>query len=616
MLNKKLGLFVMSAAMLGLVACGGGNQPSTTTAQGDTTNPAGTTSQAGDTSKQEELPAIPEVEGKLAVYFTYVDFTYTDDAGEQQESIKLADLPDYCAPFITGNWNGYGTGLADGAQQMTQLEGTAVFYAYIDADADLGDLGYQITLGYSAASGVSSSKQGINWSYKTAYSDDYFPGLDHPVMTKLSDKLYVCASDKEDAPMGFKRVLAEPKVVTNPSIKFKMEVDAELEWDKKENLEFVVKGSFNDWQVQALDEADEEGYYTVNLGAEIIAGPFEFCFGVHNKLIGGMDDAYNFMKVESEEKTSGKGAVYTEELDEESGDVIAVSVSNYSLNILGTTAPNKVFDLGTFKNPAKMMKDGEVVAYELPSDEAPLLPHSVSFVLANTGETAVGETVIPHFVGAITGWSHVAMEVSRPGFEFVYTIPANTMFVGVEQEFKFSTGAWDGNEVAPANAEGLADGNFKFIPEVGVAAYLIEADLSALGSGVKIPGELSVPEEPALLPELFEVTFRVHNTNDEPAAVATVAGEFQDWDPTSSPLTPVNGEDNVFEAKFDFGGRALGSVVNFKFTNGTWAKSVGTGGENFKLYISMTNVYEFDADLTDFEGDIEFHVELPEALDD
>jgi len=92
------------------------------------------------------------------------------------------------SPFITGNWNGYAQ-TPDKACEMVRLEQTDIFYAYIPADGDLGDLGYQITLGYNVASGVSSDKQGIDWNFKTTYSKENFPGLEHPVMTKINDSL-------------------------------------------------------------------------------------------------------------------------------------------------------------------------------------------------------------------------------------------------------------------------------------------------------------------------------------------------------------------------------------------------------------------------------------------
>lgn len=251
MLNKKLGLFVMSAAMLGLVACGGGQSSATgLSTESKNTQAQSESGESGQESKPAgDLPAIPEVDGKIAVYFTYQDV---------EGAVAAADLPAWCSPFITGNWNGYGQTPADGALEMKALEGNAnVFYAYLPADGEFGDMGYQITLGYNAASGVGTAKQGINWSYKTIYSADNFPGLDHPVLTKMNDKVYAALNtDHPASAMAFSDALPEPISAKDTSLKFKIDLGDLVMGD---NLEFVVKGSFNGWSTVSIGAPDEEG---------------------------------------------------------------------------------------------------------------------------------------------------------------------------------------------------------------------------------------------------------------------------------------------------------------------------------------------------------------------
>ena len=147
MFNKKVGLLVL--ASMGLVACGGGE--SSSQAQSSAGSSPAQSSQQG--------PSIPTAEGKVTLYFLFTD----------TETAKLADMPSYCSPFITGNWNGYGT-TPDSASEMVRLEGTNYFYAQIAAGLDMGDNGYQITIGYNAASNVGTDKQGVDWNYKTTYS--------------------------------------------------------------------------------------------------------------------------------------------------------------------------------------------------------------------------------------------------------------------------------------------------------------------------------------------------------------------------------------------------------------------------------------------------------------
>ena len=616
MLNKKIGLLVMSAAMLGLVACGGGQQSSSQqtgqSSAGGTSQQTGVSSE-GDTSHATGLlPNIPEVEGKIAVYFTYEDVA---------DGNALADMPSWCSPFITGNWNGYSTTPDAGALEMTRLAADShVFYAYLPADGDFGDMGYQITLGYNAASGVGTGKQGINWSYKTIYSNDNFPGLDHPVLTKMNDKVYAALnSDHPASPMAFKDWLPEPVSVKNASMKFKVDLGNLVMGD---NLEFVVKGSFNGWTTVSVGAPDKDGFYNVPLGDlvaveegddyyEIIVGTYEMCFGVRNKLVGGdMEDKYTLARNQNETNVDVQGGEETvKEETDQVGSLFTGEISNIILGMSAIDGDNFVYNVGTLVAPHYAKGEQGVlldtIKFALPSNEAPMLANSYVIRLENTG--AAFEGTVPCIAGSFVGWNepHYAMDVVEEGKVWEYVIEPETIHVGVKQEFKFTDGVWGSCEVAPENAEGKVDGNFDITPDQGDLGIKITADMGAWGG--KVAGTPS-PLGDILFGEDDAAAIVVWNTAATAAETVTIAGDFQGWDPAATPLVYDAGND-CYGTFLSLNGKKHGDKINFKITNGTWDKALGKAGGNYELVISYgVTIYGLDADLLNFEGDLTPHI--------
>ncbi len=482
MFNKKFGLLVMSAAMMGLASCGGNNpapNPSTaaSTAAG-TSTPADTSTPAATTGGGSAV-TVPTQEGKITVYFEYEDNATDSRIAESPVTcLTLKEVTDcaWVAPFVTGNWNTYGVTPAEGAYEMTLLENTNIFYAFIPADSDLGDLGYQITLGYNAASGVSAGKQGINWSYKACANDDIsYPYPGHPTMNKIADNVYQCVG-AENAPYAFTQLLPEPVMVKNPMIKFKMELTGELTLG--ENLEYCLKGSFNNWTAISLPAPDEEGYYQISLGDEVINGKFEFCFGVRNKLVGEMNDMYNFYRPG---KGKGKGATYTEK--KEGDTIVETEISNFSLTVLSTQKPDTVADIGTFTNPAKMTitktdAEGkvvkEVVDYALPMDDV-TMDKDVVITVNNSG-TALGSDVAVSICGSFNSWgTHVAMIVAEAGKSWTYTLKKEEIYATALVEFKVTDGDWR------SQLGGKDGANLGFRLEKGKGTVTITADMTGFG---------------------------------------------------------------------------------------------------------------------------------------
>lgn len=604
MLNKKIGLLVLAAATLGLAACGGNNSSQSSNPTGASTGtpagesaptgvstgtPAGESQPTGVSSAASAAEAIiPSVEGKIGIYFHFAD----------SETVKLAELPTYVSPWITGNWNGYATNAEGGAVEMVRKADTDVFYGYIPADGDLGDLGYQITLGYNSTSGVATNLQGIDWNYKTNWSADNYLGLDHPFMTKVADDLYVCRADTVDA-LDFKEVLPEPIMVKKQSFKFKISDSLKTALTGQDNLELVVKGSFNGWATVSAGKADTDGYYTVPLvsgDAQMVLGTVQMCIGVRNAIAGGnMEDKYNLALAPAGDFDDVWGAGGVEALE---GEVYKISNITLAMSKL-YQEEGWVYDLGTVTLPEHA--NGTAEAYKLPSNEAPTLPTNLVITLKNTAETAftLVDQKFVSIAGTINGWKHEQMIEVVPGKEYRYVISGD-IFLGQKLEFKFADGDWNRDEVAPS-AEG---GNFELTPEIGKVAYTVSADLTDFGAGdaTHFVGELK-NEEIALD---HDIEFRVFNSIENPVEKACIAGDFQGWDAAKTELVndPSKG---YYAATLEKGALKTGSVINFKITNGTWDKNVGKAGENFSLVLPYGAVaVELKADMTTFTGDIEF----------
>ena len=574
MLNKKFGLWALSLASLGLVACGGNNpQPSS---QQPSSEPAPSAS-------------IPSQEGKIGVYFQFKD----------TEELKLADLPEYVSPFITGNWNGYAQ-TPDKASEMVRLEETDIFYAYIPADGDLGDLGYQITLGYNEASGVSSDKQGIDWNFKTTYSKENFPGLEHPVMTKINDNLYECKAGEESG-LGFDSVLPEPVMVKNPMVTFSL--DLPVGAIIGENLEVVIKGGFNGWTPEAV-EADEDGIYTVSLGEEVIVGKIEMCIGFRNKFVGGMDDKYNLILADmpAGEERDAIGGV-EEEVTSETGLLEKYQVTNIGVALNALYGDDYEYVVGPLTFPEHA--NGTLDPYALPSNEAPMIGHNVAIVLHNTSETEPAR--LPHVAGTLNNWQHKPMTAVTPGF-WQFDAEVSEHYLGTSFEFKFTDGAWERSEVS-------LDGqnNIKVILKDDLNVFWVEADLSTFGASDtsnKLTGE--VDEEVTMsYAEDLEIRF-FQDGEVEPEKVC-IAGNIVGWGTPHLELekkvndagtyySAVVSKEVFLENEFD-----CGMAFEFKITDGTWDKSIGVGAGNAIVKLGyQANRLEIHGDAVGFQGDLEF----------
>lgn len=136
------GLLLLSA--MTLIACSGSGQSSSAA-------PASSSSSSSDSPSGSFDPSEHEESGKVFFYFTL-----TGDV----------TIPEYCGIYLTGAFNEWGTAIEDVAV-MTKIEGNVYGGSFEVDGASLGseNYGYQLTLGYNAASG--SPTTGVNWSYKS-----------------------------------------------------------------------------------------------------------------------------------------------------------------------------------------------------------------------------------------------------------------------------------------------------------------------------------------------------------------------------------------------------------------------------------------------------------------
>ncbi len=584
MFNKKVGLLVL--ASMGLVACGGGESSPTQSSAGS--SPA---------QSSQQGPSIPTAEGKVTLYFLFTD----------TETAKLADMPSYCSPFITGNWNGYAT-TPDKASEMVRLEGTNYFYAQIAAGLDMGDNGYQITIGYNAASNVGTDKQGIDWNYKTTYSTENFPGLDHPVLTKLADNLYE-AKAGDVSGLGFAAYKPAPEIVKNPSLKFKIALEIDEVFG--DNLEYVIKGDFNGWTPTALDAPDEEGYYTVELGEEVIVGKYEYCVGVRNKFIGGQDDRYNLMMAdltdEEEESLDVIGGAVEEEIDPDVGSVVKYTVTNFAVSLNKIYGDDYAYDGGRLTNPR--YASGTREEYKLPSNEAPKMQHGLILRLTNTAETVNAMwdnlSLCGSFCVGETGnvWAyHDAMEEVEEGKTWEYYLDAygEEKFVATGEEFKFTNGSWDlGQEIALAGEEAGSFDNISFEYDQDVAILEWSVDLST--DAKKLACE--EVEKPASVGLVDDIILRVENTSETEPTVVSAPGAWNEW---SHDLKLTKNGD-FYEATISKTGLKHGQKVAFKLADGTWDHSIGMNGTDAIVYLDRCyNVIELKGDISGFTGEVEF----------
>ena len=590
MFNKKLGIFLMALGMFGLAACEQPQQPAQSEGEPEKTSEVGpaVTSQGGegDQSQGEEEAKVPTEEGKITFFFEYVDI---------QGGIALADLPEYVSPFITGWFNNWGTSIEAGVKEMVRYGETAYFYTMIDEGADLQDFGYQIVLGYNAKSELPANKQGIAvWNFKTAYSDENFPGTEHPCMTKIADNLYEARSEEGKAAMGFMTVPSEPVQLHNISAKVTLDPAIDL----GDALELVVKGDFNGWATQSVPNVQGEYIITICEGEEdsVIAGEFEFCFGLRNKIVGGdLDDKYILAKDWSNEEHVGEATGGREALD---GEVYRISNVKLTLNAL--YGDDYQYDIGWLVEPQHA--NGTAEAYAYPSAVIPNLDGDLVIRVVDSAETPVQleENVEMCIAGDLPtiGWGtpHHAMDKVEGENEYSVTIAAEELFVGSAYQFKMTKGAWDGWEIALQNDEGGFD-NFALTIEAGKTEVIIHADLTAWGGegAVKVAGTMEY-----VAPDMdCDVIIMVADVNaaDMSDKQAYIAGSMNGWSHEA-----MARELNVFTYTLETEGMKVGAEVMFKITGGNWGVSeygIGADCDNivFKLEAGK-NLLTVTADLT------------------
>ena len=592
MFNKKLGIFLLALGMFGLAACEQPQQPAQSEGEPEKTSEVGpaVTSQGGegDQSQGEEEAKVPTEEGKITFFFEYVDI---------QGGIALADLPEYVSPFITGWFNNWATTIDGGVKEMVRYGETAYFYTMIDEGADLQDFGYQIVLGYNAKSELPANKQGIAvWNFKTAYSDENFPGTEHPCMTKIADNLYEARSEEGKAAMGFTAVPSEPVQLKDISVTLTLDPAIDL----GDALELVVKGDFNGWATQSVPNVQGKYILPICEGEEtIIAGEFNFCFGLRNKIVGGdLDDKYILAKDWSNEDHVGEAAGGREAQD---GEVYRIS--NIVLTMNALYGDGYEYDIGWLVLPQHA--NGSAAAYEYPSAVIPNLDGDLVIRVVDSAETPVQleENVEMCIAGDLPtiGWGepHHAMDKVEGENEYFVTIAAEELFVGSVYQFKMTKGAWDGWEIANGND------NFSLTLEAGKTEVIISADLTAWGgeTAAKLLGtmEYAAPDMDC------DVTIMVADINaaDMSEKHAYIAGTMNDWGHTEMAL-----ELNVFTYTLDTEGMKVGATVMFKITGGNWGISeYGIGEECDNIVFQLEagkNLLTVTADLTNL-GDSAKH---------
>lgn len=230
-MKKSFLLGIAAAMMLGLTGCNKSSAPS---------GPA--------------TPELPEEAGKVTFYF------------ELEEG--SVELPDYLAYYCTGTFNEWAEPYAEDGSKcvlMQNLEGTNYYYGVYNVDGTtITENGYQLTMGYTVASGAGA---GIKWGGKSTYCAT-FPGVEHPVYELNEAKtIAYLGKHKWDA------ALPAPVKISNIEISVTLK-DAAPEW-----VQFTMRGDVNNWGNDeganiSMTSTDRKTWkYTIT--NEILAGEHE-----------------------------------------------------------------------------------------------------------------------------------------------------------------------------------------------------------------------------------------------------------------------------------------------------------------------------------------------------
>jgi len=586
MFNKKIGLLVLACAAMGLASCNqGGNDPKSSAPAN--TDPG--TSQQGEGGGEEAK--IPSVEGKIGVYFEF----------EDTEQVKLEEFPAYVGIYITGAWNtSYFSAASDdpmtGAVEMERLNDSRIFYTYLPGDADLGDLGYQIALGYGKNSGLGAADLGLSWDYKTVFSSENYGGLDHPFMTKEADNLYVCKSNVEGSPMGFKDVLPPPVKLYDIWVDFTLDAAVEEHLAANANLEVAIKGAYDGWgSAKTVNKGDDNKYHFQIADAEkgIIAGDISMCIGIRNKvtMAGTMDDKYNLELKTGVDAVDGKEKAIKGE-DEQ---IVKYQLDNILVSLISIYGDHHHYEIGTLGTPEHA--NGTLDAFAFPSNDLPALENDIHINLTHTGEAALAADAPVSIAGTITEWGHNAMTMVEEGRSWTYTLSKDGLFVGNEIKFKFTMGAWDW-EVAP-NADLNMGNDFVVVLEAGKTNINVAADMTGWATAnagdakyVKCSSFEYVADKMGM-----DVTILVINDAATAEAAPCIAGSINGW--AHEAMTKA---ENVEEYTYviDADEMYVGTKIEFLVTPGNWDNKISAeGGANIAVTLKAGfNLIRIHADLS------------------
>ena len=583
MFNKKIGLLALACAAMGLAGCNkGGETPDSSKPQGggDTgTSQASNTQQGGGGDTEE---AIPQEAGKIGIYFELAD----------SENAKLAEMPDYCSPFICGAFNSWGETIEKGVFEMSRKAETNIFYCYVDDTVSFADLSYQIVLGYNAASGLGTADHGItNWDLKTMYCAS-FPYGSNPQMVAVNDHLYSCPSADAEHPMAFSTWLDEPVKVKNISLSFTLDESVQLQ----SNHEIAMKGGYDGWtSKKAVPCVD--GVYTLLIAGEegIIAGDISLCVSIRNKVTmkDDINDKYNLALV----PMSGSASGGEEELDEKDN---VYRLSNILIGIQAARGHGYTYNLGKLKCPEHA--NGTADAYAYPANELPALEKDLKINLTHTGAAAL-ENASVCIAGTVCGWDapHAAMTVVETGKSWSFTVAKEGLFLSNTVMFKFTDGGWNSWELAVADdVKTNADGNFEFVIEANKYNINISADMTGWGNAEAESKKVTTSAVAYVGDKMdVDVTIKVTHVGETALAddaVVTIAGSMNGWD--HKPMTKgESGEYTYVVSKADY---YDGDMIKFDITANGWNGKVnGPDGDIAVTLKCGYDLVEITADLSE-----------------
>lgn len=195
------------------------------------------------------------------------------------------------------------------------------------------------------------------------------------------------------------------------------------------------------------------------------------------------------------------------------------------------------------------------------------------------------QTVSPQGVqiaGSFNSWSTTATPMTNSGGN-VYTVTLD-LTAATAYQYKFINGnTWAGEEIVPA-ACGVSNGMGGYNREVTVAASAMVLDVVCFSQC----GPCSAPVNLTLQVDMSQQTVSPNGVY--------VAGSFNNWSTTATPLLPQGG--GVYAATFAVNG---GTAYQYKFINGnTWAGEEtvpsacgvpnGFGGYNREVTVAAANI--------------------------